>query len=308
MNQSIKAALQNDNLVVSCKQLRNQGVHTWRGLLGYVEKQRSEGHYTLETHNVSDAELQAGIDFYALHAQTAAVKGRKPLCPTSIIAVAAPYAKTKMGVRNLNTITLAKVVVEMSRTGAWYPSGQWLGGAGRGLDQGRAAAVWNMMMQRMATTLANVYLVFFSSPPPADAAVAAAAPGPVSGRAAAAAAPTPFAASAAAAAPAAPWDSAPAAAFHHNVCMTIRGAQQGRAAARSNCIFVPQYCSGDIVMLGSCTSFHYSACCQHCLAGSLLLCEALHSTAAHLDLVSLRAKNACHTDTAGSCALWGMPF
>lgn len=89
VTQMIKAYMGDDSLLPSSKLLRNQGVHTWRGMLGYVQKQRNEPHYRLEVHNVSDEQLQAGINFYSVNAASAATKGKKPLSPTSIIQVRA---------------------------------------------------------------------------------------------------------------------------------------------------------------------------------------------------------------------------
>lgn len=85
---AIKAAIgTSTDLVVASKYLTGQGVHCWKGMLGYVTKQHQEDHYQLEKHNVSDAAIQEGHDFYALNAASAGVKGKKPLNPTSVVQV-----------------------------------------------------------------------------------------------------------------------------------------------------------------------------------------------------------------------------
>jgi hypothetical protein len=75
------------DLVVASKYLTGQGVHCWKGMLGYVTKQHREDHYQVEKHNVSDAAIEEGQAFYALNAASAGVKGKKPLNPTSLVQV-----------------------------------------------------------------------------------------------------------------------------------------------------------------------------------------------------------------------------
>lgn len=85
---AIKAAIgTSTDLVVASKYLTGQGVHCWKGMLGYVTKQHQEDHYQVEKHNVSDAAIKEGQDFYALNAASAGVKGKKPLNPTSVVQV-----------------------------------------------------------------------------------------------------------------------------------------------------------------------------------------------------------------------------
>ena len=75
------------DLVVASKYLTGQGVHCWKGMLGYVTKQHREDHYQVEKHNVSGAAIEEGQAFYALNAASAGVKGKKPLNPTSLVQV-----------------------------------------------------------------------------------------------------------------------------------------------------------------------------------------------------------------------------
>ena len=52
-------------LVVSCKRLRDDGCHTFKGIVGYCMKDNMEEHFEFVHHNVSTNDMNQGTMEYA---------------------------------------------------------------------------------------------------------------------------------------------------------------------------------------------------------------------------------------------------
>ena len=70
MNKQIKICLRWDESpltghVVSCKRLRDEGLHTFKGMVGYYMKDNGKEHFEIVNHNVSSDDANEGKMEYA---------------------------------------------------------------------------------------------------------------------------------------------------------------------------------------------------------------------------------------------------
>lgn len=122
------------------KILRNTGLHTFVGMLGYYTKDKGEDHFQCVYKNVTDAQLEEGVEEYIKHG-TPFAKNRVVLTHTSLIERAATYCKFKLK-KHLGS-TLPGTLLPMLRSGQFIPSASWVLPARQGgMEYTKAAALW----------------------------------------------------------------------------------------------------------------------------------------------------------------------
>lgn len=145
---------------VRCIQAKNQGMHTWEGLLGYCIKNEGRPGYSNWLKDVSPAELEKGRVEYLQHG--AALKNRIALSPSNLLSRA--FMFHTYVIRDRMRTSLLSTLTAMVRCGRFYPDASWvIPRMGGGMERVRAELVWKALVSPADMTVQEVYNVFFSS-------------------------------------------------------------------------------------------------------------------------------------------------
>lgn len=152
--------------VVMCRALKQKGMHTFHGMLGYVMKDMDEIHYQNISHNVTAEDLSRGFDVYSLFGGDE-LKHRISLTTSNIFDRAFMYwkfhLKHPIGNDFLGTIH------NMIRTGKYYPSSSWITPhQGRGMPLNKINALWNCMVYPKETSYNDVKQIFVQQDEPRE--------------------------------------------------------------------------------------------------------------------------------------------
>lgn len=146
--------------VVSVRKCTGRGLHTFHGLIGYCFKDEGQPWFKVHCYNVTDDDISQGKEEYLKYG-AGDLKKRTPLTPTSIFAKAAVYYQLHAR-GDRNTITFQQLLLEMMRTGKYFPVATWvIPFQGRGMSHQRAAALWKMYTNPAAVDAHHVHEVFF---------------------------------------------------------------------------------------------------------------------------------------------------
>lgn len=145
------------SLIICVRKLSNQGLHTWRGIIGYCLKQPVAPPVML---NVSDEDITLGIQRF-LEFGSSNPHNRVVLTAQNILGRAFVFQVYRM--RDLSS-NLTDVLLSMLRSGSYYASPDWavIRGSGRlKFHAASVAAIWRTMQFPDAVTRRDVDLIFF---------------------------------------------------------------------------------------------------------------------------------------------------
>jgi len=143
------------------KTLRNTGLHTFIGMLGYCIKDQGEDHFDCVHHNVTDEQMKEGVEEYVKYG-TPFTKNRVILTHQNVIEKAATFYKFKQ----LGS-TLPGTLLPMLQSGQYIPSTSWVSPVCQGgIDYSKAAALWKCMMQPDTMNMDDVTQIFFEHTTP----------------------------------------------------------------------------------------------------------------------------------------------
>ena len=147
---------------ISCRFLREEGIHTWLGMLGYCNKSQNQEGFRRMTKNVTDTQIAKGDELY-IKLGAGDLKGRKGLHSRNVIEKAGHYYKFKLQ-SNPDVAELPVVLLSMMQSGHFYPSATWCAPMnGGGMDLRRAESLWKCHITPSETTLYDVEQVFFTN-------------------------------------------------------------------------------------------------------------------------------------------------
>lgn len=110
-------------------------------MIGYVNKSRTQPDFAFVRLNITEAEVDAGLD---LHARLGAgdLKNMTEISPANIFKKAKNFWTYKLG-SSRQEAEISNVLTKMMRTGAFYPAARWITPApGMGLCKERANAIF----------------------------------------------------------------------------------------------------------------------------------------------------------------------
>ena len=149
---------------ICIRTLRNTGLHTWHGMLGYCSKDAEEVHFQQFMVGVSEEDLALGKEQYALHGNKDK-NNTVQLTPYTLIERAAQWAKVKM--QRTSGISLHQAVVSMIQSGKFRFGGGFTSSKSGQYTYSRAAAVWKAAMNPADFSLDDAYQVLYEDPPAA---------------------------------------------------------------------------------------------------------------------------------------------
>jgi hypothetical protein len=146
--------------VVSVRKCTGRALHTFHGLIGYCFKDEGQSWFQVHLYNVGDEDIERGKEEYLKYG-AGDLKKRTPLTPSSVFAKAAVYYQLHAR-GDRNTVTFQQLLLEMMRTGKYFPVATWvIPFQGRGMSHQRAAALWKMYTNPAAVEAHHVHEVFF---------------------------------------------------------------------------------------------------------------------------------------------------
>ncbi|MCO5589389.1 hypothetical protein L7F22_043356 [Adiantum nelumboides] len=125
---------------VLCRALKQRGMHTFRGMVGYCLKDRDELHFQKVEHNISADDINDGIELHNLYGAYA-LKNKVCLTPANVFDRTLMFWRFKLnhpiGNGFLNTLR------RMISSGTYYPSSHWIiSYQGRGMPVSKIDALW----------------------------------------------------------------------------------------------------------------------------------------------------------------------
>lgn len=146
--------------IVMCRKLTGRVLHTWHGLIGYCLKDQDQPHFRCVMHNITSEDAQAGIEAY-VQLGAGPLKNKTMLTPSNLYKRALVYFQMHYK-GDKNSCTFQDVLMDMCRTGKYYPSASWvIPFQGKGMSHERAAALWRIMVAPSSTTATHIHKVFF---------------------------------------------------------------------------------------------------------------------------------------------------
>ena len=148
------------------KTLRNTGLHTFIGMLGYCIKDKGEDHFQCVRKNVTHEQMEEGLEEYIKYG-TPFAKNRIVLTHTNLIERVATYCRYKM--KTQLDSTLLGTLLPMLRSGQFIPSASWVLPVHQGgMEYNRAAALWKCMINLQAIEMDDVTQIFFEHTNPSS--------------------------------------------------------------------------------------------------------------------------------------------
>ena len=147
---------------VCSRELRNTGIHTVEGMLGYCSKDEGLPHFQYMLHNLSEAQRQAGVARYRLVGPNPN-RQKKSITKNNFFQLLALFHQNNN--RNEEAWGLETTVFEACRSGDYYPAAAWaITMQGSPIKWEKARAMWCMTVDPGAVTMQDVYNVFLERP------------------------------------------------------------------------------------------------------------------------------------------------
>lgn len=122
-------------------------------------KDKGEEHFDVVHNNITEIELEAGIEEYVKYG-TPIAKNKVVLTSRNLLERCHTYAHYKM--KKFLGSQLPGVLLSMLRTGTYVPDASWIvPHTCRGMDSVRAAAMWKCMVSPFTLMLEDVCQIFF---------------------------------------------------------------------------------------------------------------------------------------------------
>ena len=112
------------------------------GMLGYCSKDMGKPHYKSHQHGVSDEEVEAGQEVYAIEGGKN-VKGMVPLDKKNLLSRMLHFWKMKM--QSEGGLRVDNILLKMIHPGYFYPSAEFTDSRGAGIDRVRARDIEGRM-------------------------------------------------------------------------------------------------------------------------------------------------------------------
>ncbi|KAL2649541.1 hypothetical protein R1flu_017669 [Riccia fluitans] len=108
---------------VCLKSLREKGLHTVIGLIGYCLKDEGGPHFRFYSKNITEQQKAEGCRMHSIYGASE-YKHKLELTPANILGRALQFRKYR--VKNSLSITFRRCIAEMLRSGQYIPAFRWL--------------------------------------------------------------------------------------------------------------------------------------------------------------------------------------
>ncbi|KAL3677395.1 hypothetical protein R1sor_027343 [Riccia sorocarpa] len=143
--------------VVCIKSVKNQGLHTVTGLIGYCLKDENELHFRLYSKNVTEQQMEDGRKRHMVFGASG-YKNRLELTPQNLLCRALQFRRYRS--KNPVTISFRHCIHEMARSGQYMVGLKWL--LSPTVCNVRAERLWMFAVQPEAVSMADVDHIFFN--------------------------------------------------------------------------------------------------------------------------------------------------
>jgi hypothetical protein len=130
-------------------------------MLGYCTKDKGMPHYEAIMHNVTEEELKRGAELYIAHG-AGKLKNRTELKPGNLFRKALNFYQFKLNAPGGQRSYLPSILLDMMRTGKYFPSASFvMPYQGSGMDERRAASMWRCLVDHEAVDEDDITRIFF---------------------------------------------------------------------------------------------------------------------------------------------------
>ncbi|KAL2613580.1 hypothetical protein R1flu_025272 [Riccia fluitans] len=147
---------------VCLKSLREKGLHTVIGLIGYCLKDEGAPHFRFYSKNITEEQKAEGRRMHSIYG-VSEYKHKLELTPANILGRALQFRKYR--VKNPVSITFRRCIAEMLRSGQYIPAFRWLTSAK--ISRLRAERIWHACTTPDSVEVADVETIFFGLETPA---------------------------------------------------------------------------------------------------------------------------------------------
>uniref|UniRef100_A0A7S0V9Q3 Replitron C-terminal domain-containing protein n=1 Tax=Hemiselmis tepida TaxID=464990 RepID=A0A7S0V9Q3_9CRYP len=152
---------------IMCRVLKQEGVHTWDGMLGYVFKYHGHPDFLNFSIGVSDDDIERGRDLYS-RLGAGDFKHRTALSAKNVILRAAMFWQIQLRANDAEA-ALDGVLTKMINSSKFYPAAGWVAPyQGAGMDLTRTNALWRATIYPGDATTADIRSIFFRNIEPAE--------------------------------------------------------------------------------------------------------------------------------------------
>ncbi|KAL2643883.1 hypothetical protein R1flu_011470 [Riccia fluitans] len=144
------------------KSLREKGLHTVIGLIGYCLKVEEAPHFRFYSKNITEEQKAEGRRMHSIYGALE-YKHKLELTPANILGRALQFRKYR--VKNPVSITFRRCIAEMLRSGQNIPAFRWLTSAK--ISRLRAERIWRACTTPDSVEVADVETIFFGLETPA---------------------------------------------------------------------------------------------------------------------------------------------
>lgn len=145
---------------VCVKKLTGRGLHTWHGMIGYIHKDARLPHFEVQLHNITEADVEVALAEY-LKWGAGSVKKCTALTARNIFEKAKLFQELHLKGTPMGLLNFQRTLLEMLKTGKYYPVGWMNPYGGKGLNHDRADAQWRIMNYPDTVQPEDVHKVFF---------------------------------------------------------------------------------------------------------------------------------------------------
>ena len=149
LNKKIKVCLGWDerpptSCVVSCKKLRDEGLHTFKGVIGYCMKDNGEESFEFVHHNISAEDMNDGKLEYVKLGKVG-LNNRVSLPHSDVLQRA--HQRVRFHMTKHLGVALPGTLYHMCKNGQFYPNPTWvILLRSTGIDVERVASTWKIVM------------------------------------------------------------------------------------------------------------------------------------------------------------------
>ncbi|KAL2609818.1 hypothetical protein R1flu_028391 [Riccia fluitans] len=147
---------------VCLKSLREKGLHTVIGLIGYCLKDEGAPHFKFYSKNITEEQKAEGRRMHSIYGASE-YKHKLELTLANILGRALQFRKYQ--VKNPLSITFRRCIAEMLRSGQYIPAFRWLTSAK--ISRLRAERIWRACTTPDSVEVADVETIFFGLETPA---------------------------------------------------------------------------------------------------------------------------------------------
>ncbi|KAL3701301.1 hypothetical protein R1sor_019323 [Riccia sorocarpa] len=143
---------------ICIKSLKDKGIHTVIGMIGYCLKDEQEEHYRKYTKNISEQEMEDGRQRHFIYGASV-YKNRLELTPNNILGRALQYRKYRA--RNPLSISFRGCLRQMLSSGQYIPAFKCL--SMPIMSRLRAELLWKSCIAHELVSISNVDHIFFGT-------------------------------------------------------------------------------------------------------------------------------------------------